>query len=174
MLEAASQLFQDYKECEFSDDIGFLNELMIFNKEWKLQNTDPTENRKRMLEVRDEVEERRRDDDTFDQNEEVSSVDMKLEDKQFKELININAAFKTIQIMGQILRNFGGSTPGDLKYELARNCNALGLRILSCFLRLLGESKDILIEKLMGYIKQKKQTRKLMIRLEKLRGLCLV
>jgi hypothetical protein len=45
-----------------------------------------------------------------------------------REVMDISAAFKTVQILGQVLRGFPGSIPGDRKLEIATECYSLGLR----------------------------------------------
>lgn len=56
----------------------------------------------------------------------------------------INVAFKTIEILGQIVRNFSGSLPAESKIKSIEECYSLGLRSLSAFLNLIeGESELI-------------------------------
>jgi hypothetical protein len=44
------------------------------------------------------------------------------------DIIKLNISFKTLQLMGQILRNFPGSLDKDVKLRLTRSCYLLGLR----------------------------------------------
>jgi hypothetical protein len=52
-------------------------------------------------------------------------------DEDLEEIIRVQIGFKTLQILGQVLRNFTGSLPGDLKLRITNECYALGMRILS-------------------------------------------
>src|SRR5690606_8405990 len=62
-----------------------------------------------------------------------------------KELGRINRAFKTIEILGQILKNYSGSMKGDLKSRLARECVSLSLRSMNYFLRLIDTNLEGLV-----------------------------
>lgn len=50
------------------------------------------------------------------------------------EVMQISAAFKTVQILGQILRGFPGSISGERKLEIATECYSLGLRAAQALL----------------------------------------
>jgi predicted MPP superfamily phosphohydrolase len=52
-------------------------------------------------------------------------------DDQVGELLMLNVSMKSIQILGQVLRNFAGSLPGKLKTRIASEVVKLGLRTLS-------------------------------------------
>jgi hypothetical protein len=60
-------------------------------------------------------------------------------------LFEIRVAFKTMQVMGQILKNFPGSLKGDLKLSLANECYQLGLRLLSAAMADLERDAEALI-----------------------------
>jgi len=50
--------------------------------------------------------------------------------------IKLNFAFKTLHVMGQVLRNFPGSLPGSIKEELVTESYNIGLRTLRAVLSL--------------------------------------
>jgi hypothetical protein len=50
----------------------------------------------------------------------------------------INAAMKTVQVIGQSLRNFPGSLRGDLKREMALESYRLGLRTFGMLCRIIS------------------------------------
>ena len=52
------------------------------------------------------------------------------DEDQIEGIIRLNEAFKTLQIMGQVLRNFPGSLEGGTKLTIAKESYLLGLRIL--------------------------------------------
>jgi hypothetical protein len=53
-----------------------------------------------------------------------------------QDVIKLNIAFKTLQLLGQIVRNFPGSLEKDVKFRLTRSCYLLGLRSLRAVLSL--------------------------------------
>jgi hypothetical protein len=61
---------------------------------------------------------------------------------QLDDLIKIGIAFRTIHILGQVLRNFPGSLKRDIKVRINEQCDLLGLRVLSFVLGTIRESAD--------------------------------
>lgn len=69
-----------------------------------------------------------------------------------------NASFKTVQILGQILRNHPGSLKADRKEELARECYNLGLRALTRFLESIANAREEILEGLNVFISKSRST----------------
>jgi hypothetical protein len=57
----------------------------------------------------------------------------------------LTAALKNLQILGQILKNFPGSLPGERKQQIATECYNVGLRVLSSMLSLMAENRSELV-----------------------------
>lgn len=72
-------------------------------------------------------------------NQKHSPYESESDDLEVAEAININDAFKTIQIVGQILRSFPGDLGSGLKREMAEECYLLGMRLLSYVITILSE-----------------------------------
>lgn len=64
------------------------------------------------------------------------------EDQELNNALRVNAALKTLEVMGQILRNFPGSLSGDLKLEIATESYLLGLRTLRAIYALMDENLE--------------------------------
>ena len=54
--------------------------------------------------------------------------------EEFREAMQLNAALKSIQILGQLLKSFPASLTGEKKKEIANATYRLGLRTISSFL----------------------------------------
>jgi nicotinamide riboside kinase len=54
--------------------------------------------------------------------------------------LHMNAAFKTLQVLGQVLRNHSGEIERDDKRRLAGECVSLGLRVLGFLIEALEEN----------------------------------
>jgi hypothetical protein len=52
-----------------------------------------------------------------------------------QDILKTEFAFKSLQVMGQVLRNFPGELKADLKLQLADESYQLGMRALTSFLR---------------------------------------
>jgi hypothetical protein len=82
-----------------------------------------------------------------DASEETGGVRITLDAKvtyseQLSDIHKANIAFKTLQVLGQILRSSAQVMEGDLKLEIATECYLLGLRTLRALLRLVEDNVD--------------------------------
>ena len=125
ILGASRNLFSSYHEYELAENAEFLEKLTDGVPQLVIDSSDPETRRRRLLAEKDEFEEIWSDEE---QEEDRESIDL---DEDLDELLQINVAFKTIQIAGQILRNYHGSLEGERKLALARACYSLGLRVLA-------------------------------------------
>lgn len=124
VLTAAQRIFREHSPCDFESDVAFFNRLNPSKPERTLLEVDPSVNRTRMLD---------------DLDAEASKVeDTKPQkiayDDHLSPVFKLNIAFKTQQVLGQVLRNFPGSIEGDLKARITSECYLLGLRTLKAIL----------------------------------------
>ncbi len=125
VLEASKAIFPDITPCDLDSHVEFLNRLQEMAPEILLSEGDAVDNRKEILRHMDKLSEAEKPDAT---EHEAQSEEEK---KQVADLLKVNRALKSLQIMGQILRNFSGSLQGDMKAELAKECFSIGLRTLN-------------------------------------------
>ena len=52
------------------------------------------------------------------------------------DVTKFNIAFKTLQLMGQVLRNFPGSLHKDIKMSITQSCYSLGLRVMRAVMKI--------------------------------------
>jgi hypothetical protein len=150
MLSAAQKPFSGSKLADFSDDIAFLGEISQLAKNIILEESDTTKNRERALIRKDKQAEEdlvkgvnSMSDDIIEPAQ--NAIDLGLQ---------IVAALKSLQILGQTLKNFPGEMKGGNKHDIAEACCNLGLRILSAFLNILRENKRELIQIFMEHIRE--------------------
>lgn len=116
LLQANRSLFAEFDEGDVAKvDIQALPPVKL-----SLDHRSPEERQRELLEAADASRQ---------EELEPTQLDPK-DDVPVKEILQVNAAFKNIQILGQVLRDFPGSTKRTQKEEIARACYALGLRIL--------------------------------------------
>jgi DNA repair exonuclease SbcCD nuclease subunit/molybdopterin-guanine dinucleotide biosynthesis protein len=136
ITNAAQGLFPNYDECNLIEHSKYLNDLINEIPQLILTSNDSEERRKEVLEKEDIVESKRANcEDVIDYSDVMT-------DDQIEELLRINVAFKTIQILGQILRNYPGSLRGDEKLVIARQAYSLGLRVLRFMYSMLEASRE--------------------------------
>jgi hypothetical protein len=121
VVRKADQIYAESEPCNFESHIEFVNKLYTERPKLILPSGSYEEARERQREGMDEAE-----------DGEVDSTDPEGKNVTYSEsladIIKLNISFKTLQLMGQILRNFPGSLEKDVKLRLTRSCYLLGLR----------------------------------------------
>jgi hypothetical protein len=120
-----------------------MNQLLGEVPKLVLEKTDVKTYRENKLQLQDAKE--------FSVKSDPDRTDLEIPDiseplKQLDLIAELNAAFKTMEILGQILKNYSGSLEGPLKLELAEESYMLGLRALDPFYQLLRDNKENLIK----------------------------
>jgi hypothetical protein len=152
ILEASRKLFSEYPEYDLAMSTDFLDKIITGIPTLVLDLEDPNNRRRRLLAERDKFE--------AEENLPMENADQS-EDKEIgehdetDEVLHLNVAFKTIQLLGQTLRNFPGSMTGTQKYSIAKECYSLGLRLLSFTFSLFERDHEKLTESFVEFMKQK-------------------
>lgn len=139
ILDIAGDIFPKEKMINFSDDIAEINSLV----------TDTSE--KLILDISTSYEENKTNELEQYDNE---VIDIK-EEENFNEIdfiSNINKSFKTIEILGLILKNKYASLIATEKISIARELYSLGLRVISTIFRLLLQDRNSIKEDLIQLI----------------------
>jgi hypothetical protein len=125
VIEQAKLIFGEEPLCYFQSDVAFINgpdaELKVVYSED--EKASAREKHLRALDRADELEKGN------SEGRDVSAA------AKQGVVGNVNAAVRTIQVIGQILRNFPGSLRGEVKLNMAAETYRLGLRTLHVVLR---------------------------------------
>lgn len=142
ILERASELFKDERIIEFNNDIKFINDLIEkkvdnidFNKEVVFEEIEINEIEDSSLEI--EISE-----ENIDVSEEIDSIS------------KVNKAFKTIEILGYIIKNRYASLDGNVKSDLVEEMYKLGLRSLTFLFKTLIEGEEYIKNEIIDLIKK--------------------
>lgn len=127
MLRASRAVYPDVEPCDFGDQMKFVSTLHEKLPKSVLIDRDAKTTRKEINRSLDHLEAQTKQPD---------------EDADLNDALRINVAFKTIQILGQILKNHPGSIKGPLKLEIAEECYFLGLRALRALFKVLEPHRD--------------------------------
>jgi ABC-type oligopeptide transport system ATPase subunit len=122
MIETAKGVYVEHEPCDLEQDVKFVNDMMKEDLEIVYEYRDPREGRERIALEKDEasVEERRlKAQYGKSHGEELTNP-----------VLQLNVAFKTMEILGQIVRNYAGSLKGSVKVDLTEQTYLLGLRTL--------------------------------------------
>jgi hypothetical protein len=120
-------------------DIRFISEYRVEAPALEYQEAEVAENRDRHYRAVDEAEALDEETTEGDRFDEVADSKKSVS----TDLMRINEGMKTVQILGQILRNFPGSLRREVKVEIARETIAVGLRTLKVALGGLEEANAI-------------------------------
>lgn len=144
ILAHAKSLFKDTKVPQFDEDLSFFQKISDTIPAIVLENRSPQELR----------EERRRQLDAY-QREEDKISDEDYEKNGFMRFVaRLSDAIRTLDVMGQIVKNFSGSLVGEIKFQLVDECYRLGLRIAGVMLdlwkgdpeKVVNEMVDLILE----------------------------
>ena len=124
ILANAAKVFQDCAKANLDSDVEFANRLCVHSSLIEAPSVDTDRNRQEYLQGKDDVAEVNADTDNESAESEVPG----------SQLFQINFAFQSLNIMGQVLKNFPGDLRRDLKLQLTEHSYALGLRTLTAFL----------------------------------------
>ena len=142
LLERTRTLYAESPPCNFESDTKFAQELITELPPMMLEDGDTKTHTERHRSALD-----RSDDET----DEPSTS----EDDHLEIVTKLNEAFKTLQITGQVLRNFPGSLEGEVKVEIAKASYLLGLRVLGSFCKLVGLNITVLRDMFKDVLKEK-------------------
>ena len=122
VLRNTQKIYRSYAPADLERDSQFINRLYVSSpKPIELPGAGTQENRNAVREQLDDVE----------KVVVVNQAGEKLPyADELDDLIKLNIAFKTIHILGQVLRNFPGSLKREIEVRIADECYLVGLRML--------------------------------------------
>jgi hypothetical protein len=138
LLTSSKVLFTSYQECDIAKDTKRVSDLIP--------------NLPRFLPVpsdsQDESSQKESENTVPSTDKQIEEIVEEKSDIEMEEVLQLNVAFKTIQILGQLLRNFSGSLVGEQKLALARECYSLGLRVMKYILETIESNREDMVQKL--------------------------
>lgn len=134
MVETCDALFNDVNMATLDSDVDPLNRLASAVQTICIPD-EPDKNRKALKLRQDEVVAER----LAATKSTHAVVPPEADNDAIKRLFDIHAAYKTIQILGQALRNIAGSATKDRKEEVINKIVGLARRLLGGYLELFAE-----------------------------------
>lgn len=138
----AKTLFNETNVPKFEEDLGFFKKISDTIPSIVLENRSPEQLR----------EERRRQLDAHKQDEKEISDEECEENGLMRLMAQLNDALKTLDVMGQIAKNFSGSLVGEVKFELVNECYRLGLRVAGLILGLWKDDPEKVVTEMVDMI----------------------
>ncbi len=142
MLQAADELYSEIAEAQLKEEVAFLQELDRVTAEVTYEERDRSQARSEVLQRWDDYD----DSQSAPAGEKPSTA--------LDPLTRLNAALKTIQILGQVLKNFPGSLEGSVKLRIGNACYHLGMRTLGSIFELLKQNERALVQEVVTAIRE--------------------
>ncbi|MGQ8875260.1 STAND family AAA ATPase [Paenibacillus sp. TSA_86.1] len=150
LYDQAKKIFNEFEPTKLDKDISLLNELAVEIPKIVYNNIEVKKHREEKLMAKDEIERSKR--------EMATTTDGERRDETVMDVVaKLNVAFKTIEIMGQILRNYYGSIEASEKLYLAEETYMIGLRTLNSFLSLVNNNVHSISAKIERIIQEEEK-----------------
>jgi Calcineurin-like phosphoesterase len=151
ILANAKKIYQNYPVCLLEEEVEFINKLnMEPAKPIQIARAELDERRRQHKDEIDEAEVNTPASAPDDQDREISY------NEELNDLVKINIAFKTLQVLGQVLRNFPNLLRADPKTRVTQECYWLGLRVLSVVMKVSQDNLEGLREYFSLLIKEQR------------------
>jgi len=135
LVAMADKIYANVEPAELTEEVNFLEELSDHEEIDVSREQDLEKNRKDRRELKDRLTQKSSDELARNQDELVYSDDL-------SESAKFRFAYRHIELLGQVIRNFPGSLPGEDKLTILRASYLLGLRVLRSLLALIESSQD--------------------------------
>ena len=124
LLSNSRQIYAEHRPCDLDTHVEFLNNLYDKKPDRSLPEPNPD---KRHEEIR------RGMDEDADGRELPRPAKLKYSN-ELQDYLKINIALKTMQVLGQVLKDSPGQLQAKLKADIAEECYSIGLRTLRAVL----------------------------------------
>lgn len=120
VLKNAKEILPNNKIFDFGEHKSIQLSFDEYLKSDFIPEADLEQREDELLEIRDRQER---------ENRKQKEIEVIEEDREY--VYSLDNAFKTIEVMGQILKNYPGTIKGTVKSDLLENIYAVGMRTLS-------------------------------------------
>lgn len=135
LASRADAIYPSEPAARFETDIAFINQMDGAASVHIDEQINIEENRNKRRELRDRIAKSAESGTRHEDREFAYSDNLPDADK-------FNLAYRHIELLGQVIRNFPGSLPGEEKLDILTSCYSLGLRLLGTVFKLLESSVE--------------------------------
>lgn len=148
ILTHSRQIYADLCPARFEADVSFLQSLSDHVEKIVLKDTSVGEAKEARLRTLDSAPELTEPNDEFEGGEDETNEALKM-------LAQMNLALRTLEVLGQLVKNFPGSLQGDDKLALVKECYSLGLRTVSMLFDLFQRDVEGFVDSVYGRLIEK-------------------
>lgn len=139
ILSSSRKLFGEFPPIDLKIDVSVINELVKEVPKYVLQKKSITEYRDEKLRLKDKTA-------PVDRDVKVDEIDGEVDENTELDLVQkLNAAFKTMEILGQIIKTYYGTLPKDTSVDVAQEAYCITLRTLKSFFQFLENNLDLVV-----------------------------
>jgi len=153
LLGAASELLPDQDPATLEEDADFFDDLRQEVEEIVYEDEDVEKSRRQLLEQRDKIERNIAVSEGTDSETRPASSDSEDDDPIMDPTRHAGIALRTLNILGQVLKNFPGTLEKSPKLEVAKASYGLGLRTLSYILSVIRDTREDLVYEVVDRIR---------------------
>ena len=158
ILNHATKFFASMSPPRFEEDVQFLVKLYDKVPELVYVTKSTEELRQERRKFLDEQPPNI--GNQIDETEETNEV--------LRTLAKLKAALRTLEVMGQIVKNYAGSMKNDPKYQLVKQCYELGLRVVGVIFDVWQKSGEEFVQEVLDMVLRKEDNIQTKEDLEKL------
>lgn len=140
LIDKCRQIFADHKFVKLENDIDFINQLQCELPKLTIGRIDIVKEREKRLDNLDKSFE----SSNSAELEVASTTEYETDEgnKAINKINELNFAFKLMEILGQVLKNYWGSLPGTIRMEIGKELYLVGFRSLREVYEIFKESKS--------------------------------
>lgn len=152
ILSSAKNIFKEYDPLKLESDVNILNKLIDDIPKMVLKDTSVNQARRDKLARRDEIANIPESDakqsvySNYDINEDIDDLDL---------VKKLNLAFKTIEILGQLVKSYHGAILKTDTVDLATETYLISLRALKSFYIFIEKNVDSIVNEIKSEICEK-------------------
>ena len=147
ILSKARENFESVEEVALDDDVSVINALIRELPKLVIDNIDANVEKEKMLKKMDQIENENGASAGLSPNgKEVYKEDN--QDNLLEFITKLNTAFKSIELLGQILKSYHGSLRSEVKQDLCNEAYSICLRTLNSYFISLKDGLDNLVPEL--------------------------
>lgn len=146
VVENANSVFSDAVEMNFNDDVSNINNMIESTSEsLSLEPSSYLKNKEDELMFKDSLVEDDSIDTSDKKNDSIDEIDF---------ISQVNISYKSIEILGHILKNRYASLKAKDKNEIVEQIYNLSVRTLSSIFKVLLDGEDYLRKEILGLISE--------------------
>lgn len=161
VLEHTRGLMATQTPCDFDESTKFVSRLTDAIPKLVFNHRDPLSNRKVLMELGEAREQG--DHDNRADFETLTSASSESYDGSVDEMnhavqtvVELNKIFKTVDVLGQMLRSYGGAIDGEVKVKVVQECYDVTMRGLGRMFGLVEDSLDGIVSHVRSVLEERK------------------